>query len=1350
MGSFFMKFIAKISRIFGFGAQAEPERNRPSVNLTEVAPSLEQQSSSQSELLSEPVHLASAENGDIAAKARLVEPSNPESQNDDNENQEPITPSERRMLVEGTEDTLEQFLASSRLFAKDTNGDTPLHIAARAGNLGLCELFVRAGANPARLNNERQTPADVALIEKHRLVAQFLSSLLGEARQQEELEGHQVTPEAVRSAPMLGAADKVTISTSDGPVLGKKDLIALEEEPTAPWSDDRVQRLMVLWAEGKSPSQIAQELDDVSRIDVLSKLFHIGMLKKSRPHVDSPKDENICADFDDLAKPVEKPRDAESLPFPNADERRIQSIQDKPQSQRHADAFWNGERIEVLKRLWSEGQSASEIAREFGGVLTAGAVLFELHRLGIHDRPKGLRGSHASWSDERVQRLKALWAEGESAGEIARELGGVSRNAVLGKLSRLGLLNKPRPDVGPSEEEKIHVDRGDLANPSEKNRHAESRPLSRADEQNSLNKNGETASRFNGGMLMHRPEGFERQLPTQEEYREVRTSKQGLVDEANRPIDQSIYEERSGATQDYVVLPAATEETTPGATVKEQTIEALIAGSKCSVRLRNAIAKAGELPVATVIEYMSAPDQSREAFKKLPNIGKKSADELHELVTEFFRSAGAADGKGQLNVGAQSGTKIDDKSQRAHTVARRMIDGLQFPDDIISQFPSVRLKNSLMKAYAEQSISFAEFFNQNKEEMKKLRIQGGFGAKLSEELERLITDAISKRLSAHRIGNSLSSSIRDILIGREIDYESLCSILAYEDVDILPPLKEEISMEWGAKVGEIVANLMNYLTDREHEVLKRRYALDGGEVETLEEIAKDHEVTRERIRQIEAKTLRKFRNNRIVNALSVALDSEDAIEVVFKNRRLVTEDQIASIFKTLDPPLRLAIDICYNGLKGFLERESVKTDSGWTLEQYLLELLEEPDLAVGSLRQRLVDAILKETLPIRVSAIADKLPDLTLKELHQELRSSFSAVIDGDELRAAPRLPASVRYILILRKEAHALHCKEIRALNHEIFGKDESIQQIGSILGGLDEALIVARGTYNLYENLRLNSDDLRGIRDIAHDCLEAREEYVSVKVLFSELFQGSTEKFGADFDYYMLLGILQDDERFDVRRGLMVGLFRFSSSLGFLGLNEEIISVLSDSSRAMSLQEIAAALEGRRDTLLTSIATSLENSRLAVSVSRGHYELTSRIFGDERHQLRLHDCCCIVLSSGPKTVLALAELISPIVGDYPTRPLKGFLAGFDAFRVEADFIYLRQAPLEISRYIEARDAVLGKIEKWGDDLARVRDFLASQGLGDLVDLDPTLAGSAEVAGTGGDDEELLDKLLGDFGIQK
>jgi GcrA cell cycle regulator len=71
-----------------------------------------------------------------------------------------------------------------------------------------------------------------------------------------------------------------------------------------------------------------------------------------------------------------------------------------------------------------------------------------------------------AWNDERVELLKKLWAEGLSASQIAGRLGGVTRNAVIGKVHRLGLsgratssrstsprprrANLPRPHRAPS------------------------------------------------------------------------------------------------------------------------------------------------------------------------------------------------------------------------------------------------------------------------------------------------------------------------------------------------------------------------------------------------------------------------------------------------------------------------------------------------------------------------------------------------------------------------------------------------------------------------------------------------------------------------------------------------------------------------------------------------------------------------------------------------------------------------------------------------------------------------------------------------------------------------------------
>lgn len=50
-----------------------------------------------------------------------------------------------------------------------------------------------------------------------------------------------------------------------------------------------------------------------------------------------------------------------------------------------------------------------------------------------------------SWTDDRVELLTKLWGEGKTAAEIAKELGGVTRNAVIGKAHRLKLSNRVSP-----------------------------------------------------------------------------------------------------------------------------------------------------------------------------------------------------------------------------------------------------------------------------------------------------------------------------------------------------------------------------------------------------------------------------------------------------------------------------------------------------------------------------------------------------------------------------------------------------------------------------------------------------------------------------------------------------------------------------------------------------------------------------------------------------------------------------------------------------------------------------------------------------------------------------------------
>jgi GcrA cell cycle regulator len=73
-----------------------------------------------------------------------------------------------------------------------------------------------------------------------------------------------------------------------------------------------------------------------------------------------------------------------------------------------------------------------------------------------------------SWTDERVELLKKLWSDGLSASQIAAELGGITRNAVIGKVHRLGLSGRakstsagaPRPRKARAPSHMLRIGRG--------------------------------------------------------------------------------------------------------------------------------------------------------------------------------------------------------------------------------------------------------------------------------------------------------------------------------------------------------------------------------------------------------------------------------------------------------------------------------------------------------------------------------------------------------------------------------------------------------------------------------------------------------------------------------------------------------------------------------------------------------------------------------------------------------------------------------------------------------------------------------------------------------------------------
>jgi len=131
---------------------------------------------------------------------------------------------------------------------------------------------------------------------------------------------------------------------------------------------------------------------------------------------------------------------------------------------------------------------------------------------------------------------------------------------------------------------------------------------------------------------------------------------------------------------------------------------------------------------------------------------------------------------------------------------------------------------------------------------------------MHQELEREPTvDEIAERVQLE------PDRVRELLRYSQ-DLLSLDSPVGEEDESNLGDFIEDSSVDSPADAAtrmmlhDAVGEVLGELSDREQEIVRLRFGLDGGRAKTLEEVGKEFGVTRERIRQIEAKTLAKLRH----------------------------------------------------------------------------------------------------------------------------------------------------------------------------------------------------------------------------------------------------------------------------------------------------------------------------------------------------------------------------------------------------------------------------------------------------------------------------------------------------------
>lgn len=337
--------------------------------------------------------------------------------------------------------------------------------------------------------------------------------------------------------------------------------------------------------------------------------------------------------------------------------------------------------------------------------------------------------------------------------------------------------------------------------------------------------------------------------------------------------------------------------------ITQQQLNDMIAGLVSAYKMKGSISVSALCE--TLEKYDMTPQQMDEVYKLLPEAGIIIFDEdarEKELFEQALSDIGLDDPVKMYlkDIGKVPLLSTDEEIE----LARKMQDGDAEAKRQLSE-ANLRLVVSIAKRYVGRGMLFLDLIQEGNlglmKAVEKFDYQRGYKFStyatwwIRQSITRAIADqARTIRIPVHMVEtiNRLTRASRlllqqngreptpeELAVEMEVSVERVLEIqrIAQDPVSLETPIGEEEDSRLGDFIeddktktpGDSVTAIMlkeqllgvlDTLTPREEKVLRLRYGIDDGRPRTLEEVGREFNVTRERIRQIEAKALRKLRH----------------------------------------------------------------------------------------------------------------------------------------------------------------------------------------------------------------------------------------------------------------------------------------------------------------------------------------------------------------------------------------------------------------------------------------------------------------------------------------------------------